>query len=43
MNQICMGYVKSDLQMCDQKKAAINTQADVESLQTIVVASNENF
>lgn len=29
--------------MCDQKKAAINTQADVESLQTIVVASNENF
>lgn len=38
-----MGYVKSDLQMCDKKKAAINTQADVESLQTIVVASNENF
>lgn len=43
MNQICMGYVKSDLQMCDQKKAAINAQADVESLQTIVVASNETF
>lgn len=43
MNQICMGYVKSDLQMCDQKKAAINTQADVESSQAIVVACNENF
>ena len=43
MNQICMGYVKSDLQMCDQKKAAINTQADVESTQAIVIESNENF
>ena len=43
MNQICMGYVKSELQMCDQKKSAIYTQADVESLKTIVVASNENF
>lgn len=43
MNQICMGYVKSDLQMCDQNKAAINTQADVESTQAIVVESNENF
>lgn len=42
MNQICMGYVKSDLQMCDQKKSAINTQADVESSQAIVVACNKN-